>query len=117
MDLAFRKETGNSTWRWRVYYDRYRYDGDWHLDGEDDIERNLDLAVGSSIGSQLTWRRELAGKWGAVTLGSEATVALQALQRNHSVEPEPVKYLDIDTPDRAAGSDFQHQASRAFPPD
>jgi iron complex outermembrane receptor protein len=109
VELGFLKETGKTTWRWRVYYDRYRYDGQWDILLGDVIEKNRELDIGSVAGSQLIWRRELGERWGAVSLGAEATGALRASQRNFDTAPEPVTYLDINEPDRGGAVFVQHE--------
>jgi outer membrane receptor for ferrienterochelin and colicins len=109
-EVGWLKETGSATWRWRVFYDRYRFDGRWNIPQESgEEEQNRDYDFGSSIGAQLTYRRELPSGWGALTAGTEFTGALHSRLRNWDLAPTPTVYLDIDMPDRNLAVFLQHE--------
>jgi len=108
-ELGYLKETGSGTWRWRLYYDRHRFDGWYDCYLDDAIELNRDHDFGDSLSSQLTYRRELARNWGALTVGVEGVFDLHAAENNFDTAPAPAVYVSLDQPDRRGAVFVQHE--------
>ncbi len=69
--------------RWRFYYDRYRYDGDYAYGG-DSPYGNYDGAIGDWIGTQFTYQSRRAG-FGIVTAGAEGNADLRNIQYDYDI--------------------------------
>lgn len=108
VELGYLKETGSGTWRWRLYYDRYQYEGFWDYASDVGIHTERDYSLGTFIGSQVTYRRELTSRLGAISIGVEGVGEIKALQQFYAGEPETVM-LDSDNPDRRAAVFLQHE--------
>jgi outer membrane receptor for ferrienterochelin and colicins len=105
VEAAYTRELASGTLRWRTYYDSYRYQGraDYPLDLGDSssgIEDNRTLFDGKWIGTELTYRFDVAHV-GALTVGGEGKIDLRNLQRDQDVWPASVQYLNVSRPDRS----------------
>ncbi|MEK7406908.1 MAG: TonB-dependent receptor [Acidobacteriota bacterium] len=117
VEAAWSRDVGSSgKLRWRLYYDQYRWRGRTHLELDDGgVEDNRDLGYGDWVGSQVTYRRPVP-RLGTLTVGGEINADVRALQRNFSVAPEPVEYLNINEPDTSYGifAQQERQLSRRW---
>ncbi|MBI1791235.1 MAG: TonB-dependent receptor [Acidobacteria bacterium] len=101
--------------RWRLYYDRYQFHGryDGALEEPLGIEDTRDYALGDWVGSQLTYRREMPRRWGALTVGAETSWDLRALQRTEVISPRVRELLNAEVLERSYGLFAQEEVDLA----
>lgn len=94
--------------RWRIYYDQYRYRAryDYALDGG--VEDYRDLTNGDWVGSQLAYDFAIPHV-GVLTVGGEVNADIRALQQYYEESPEPMGILSVDHPDVSYGVFAQQQ--------
>lgn len=109
-ELTWRKETSYGSWRARIFWDRYRYLGFWQTAGEPGpVGENRDSAFGEQLGAEVTFRRDLPGRLGFLTLGTSYAGDLSARQKNYDLAPVPSVSFDINTPNRGYAIFLQHE--------
>lgn len=92
LEHAFAKESAIQA---RVYYDRYRFDGQYpydYLDSIDPVTLNQDIVRSESMGGEVQASKTFLGKH-RVTVGAEARRDFQLDQKNIDVDP-PLTYID-----------------------
>lgn len=94
--------------RWRIYYDQYRYRAryDYALDGG--IADYRDLTNGDWVGSQLAYDFAIP-RVGVLTLGGEVNADIRALQQYYEQSPQQVSILSVDHLDVSYGIFAQQQ--------
>jgi outer membrane receptor for ferrienterochelin and colicins len=94
--------------RWRIYYDQYRYRAryDYALDGG--IADYRDLTNGDWVGSQLAYDFAIP-RVGVLTVGAEVNADIRALQQYYEESPQQVGILSVDHPDVSYGFFAQQQ--------
>ena len=93
---------------WRISYDWYEYQGQYHLEGSEGHGENRDYARGDWGGSRLTYRFPAA--WlGDLTVGAEFTGDIRAAQKNFDAQPEFHEILALQRPDRSMGVFIQQE--------
>jgi outer membrane receptor protein involved in Fe transport len=106
IESAYQHEIGaHGQLRWRLYYDQYRYTGRYDFAG---LEDDRDGAKGDWLSSQLTYRFALP-RLGTMTVGTEASWDLRALQTYAQVSPLPAELLRIDRKNRSLAAFFQDE--------
>lgn len=111
VDLSYTKSWENDReFRWRVFYDAYRYRGTYRYSLEDAIEDNRERDYGDWIGSQVSYRRRALGP-GSITIGADFKGDLRALQNAYDVQPEPKEFLRVNRRDLASGVFAQQEWS------
>ena len=103
VEAAWSRQVGQSgRLRWRVYYDQYRYHGDYRYAGEDGVGvvENRDGAYADSLGTQISyafpiWRN------GGLTVGMETSTDIRNLQTNFDAAQE---YLHVDRKNTGYGA-------------
>jgi outer membrane receptor for ferrienterochelin and colicins len=105
VEAAYTREIHGNTFRWRTYYDAYRFSArfDYPLDPgslSPGLEDNRQFFLGDWVGTQATYRFELP-HFGTLTTGAEAKFDLQAIQRSRDVSPSPDTFLDINPRDKS----------------
>lgn len=109
LEAAYTRDIdANRKFRWRIYYDRYRYRARYDYALENGIEDRRDLTAGDWVGSQLAYDVAIPHV-GILTVGGEVNADLRSLQRHYAVSPEPVEYLHVDSPDVGYGIFAQQQ--------
>jgi outer membrane receptor protein involved in Fe transport len=102
-ELSYTRDLpGDRTLTWRTSYDEYRYRGIYHYPLDGGIEDTREHDYGDWIGSKLTYRLP-DSPGGHLTLGSEVSIDLRALQNAFDVQPEKAQWLLVDRRDRYAG--------------
>jgi len=100
VDAAYTREFARGTLRWRTYYNQD------HLRGRFDyplssglIEDNRTSSDGDWIGTQLTYRFDLAHV-GTLTAGVEGQIDLRSFQGSKDIAPVPMEFVNINTRDK-----------------
>ena len=83
--------------RWQVSYDRYRYDDRFDSETADGIQDVRNIARGDWIGSQFEYSFSVP-KLGRLTVGTQTTWNIRALQENYAVSPVFVEQLNVNHP-------------------
>jgi outer membrane receptor protein involved in Fe transport len=105
LDAAYTREFARGTLRWRTYYNQDRLHGrfDYPLNSGRDsglvVEDNRTTSDGDWIGSQLTYRFDVA-RIGALTAGAEADIDVRTLQVSRDVSPVPAEFANVDSGDK-----------------
>ena len=94
--------------RWRIYYDRYRYQARYDYADGDSVTDYRDLTAGDWVGSQAAYDFEIPHV-GTLTVGGEVNADMRALQQYYAVSPERVDVLSVDHPDLSYGLFAQQQ--------
>ncbi len=94
--------------RWRVYYDQYRYRARYDYARDGGILGNRDLTNGDWVGSQLAYDFAIPHV-GILTVGGEVNAYIRALQENYDVFPQAISILNVDHPDVSYGAFAQQQ--------
>lgn len=107
--VSYTRDAGDGAQvRWQLGYDQYRYGDRWDYPLEDGgVSDNRTYNWGDWVSSQVIYSRPIP-KLGTLTAGIQGTVEFRTLQINRDVSPEPIEYLNIDTPDRI-GSIYAQQ--------
>jgi len=94
--------------RWRLYYDQYRYRAryDYALRGE--IQDHRDLTDGDWVGSQLAYDFAIP-RVGVLTVGGEVNADIRAIQQHYEESPQRFYFLNADHPDLSYGVFAQQQ--------
>jgi outer membrane receptor for ferrienterochelin and colicins len=100
--------SANCKFRWRIYYDQYRYRAryDYALSGE--VQDHRDLTEGDWVGSQLAYDFSIP-RVGVLTVGGEVNADIRALQQHYEESPQRVYFLNADHPDVSLGVFAQQQ--------
>ena len=93
--------------RWRIYYDKYRYQGRYEYSSNGTPTDQRDGAAGDWLGTQLTYRFRVR-HLGDLTVGAEANWDLRALQIYYQVSPVYENLMHIDRLNRS-GAGFVQQ--------
>jgi len=106
--LYTRNMNSGGTLRWRIYYDRYQYRGEYRypLDGTA-IDVNREFDAGDWAGSQLSYRFDAFR--GFLTAGSELKFDLRALQSAADIAPVYTQNLYLNKLDRFAAGFVQQE--------
>ena len=102
VQAAWTHDIGAGKLAWQAYYDQYRYDDRFYYPSvtppAEDIEDLRSIARGDSIGTQLTWQREVS-RLGEFTAGAQFDVQLRNLQQDYTVHPAVDYFPPISHPD------------------
>ncbi len=110
IDLSYTRQFGQDrVFRWRTYYDAYRYRGIYRRDSEDGVVDNRERDYGDWLGSEVSFQRPCAS--GLVTVGAEGRVDLRTLQNVFEVQPARTLLLNVNKQDRYAGVFLQQEWS------
>jgi iron complex outermembrane receptor protein len=86
VEAAWNRSVGqNGEFRWRTYYDQYRYDGVYDYGSG---FRILDGAIGDWVGSELVYHHDTGGR-GTFTVGGQAGVDLRNVQYDIDATTSP----------------------------
>jgi iron complex outermembrane receptor protein len=109
LELSWRKPIGTAqALKWRIYYDRYRYDGVYNYLRPED-RQNYDGAGGDWAGSQFLYEHETL-RYGTLTLGLETNVDFLNRQYVYDVTGgERVEGFTIRRPNAAGAFFAQHE--------
>ncbi len=88
--------------RWQVYYDNYKYHQRFDYALADAVEDSRETALNDWVGTDLTYSFG-AGRFGSLTVGSQALYELRNLQQEFVVSPVFQDGLTINQPDRSIG--------------
>jgi len=105
VEAAYTREFARGTLRWRTYYNQDHLGGrfDFPLTSTSNsglvVEDNRTFSYGDWIGTQLTYRFDLA-RLGTLTAGAETEMDLRGFQGSKDVSPAPVEFVNIDIRDK-----------------
>ncbi|MGA2214278.1 MAG: TonB-dependent receptor [Bryobacteraceae bacterium] len=86
--------------RWQVYYDNYTYHQRFDYALADAVEDSRETALNDWVGTDLTYSFG-AGRFGSLTVGSQALYELRNLQHEFVVAPVFENGLTVNRPDRS----------------
>ncbi|QOY91518.1 TonB-dependent receptor plug domain-containing protein [Paludibaculum fermentans] len=110
-EAAYVHDVGsNGSVRWRVYYDRYGFDGRYDNADGSAIVDSRDVARGDWMGSRLSYRFNESST-SALTVGGEVQWDLRSLQENFDILPAPWLRLRANVLDRSYGVFVQQEWS------
>ena len=113
VDLQYTRDTDTrGSIRWRLYYDQYRYHGDYRYpmtdqNGDSGIDVNHEFDAGDWVGTQLTDRFSFLR--GYLTAGSEIKFDLRALQSTADIQPVYRQNLYVNKLDKFAAGFLQQE--------
>jgi iron complex outermembrane receptor protein len=99
VEALYSRKMLKGEFRWRTYYDAYRYLGRFDLALGDAVEDNRAQYLGDWVGTQFTYR--VPTFVGDVTASAETNIDIRNRQMSFDVSPVPVMYLNTDNPDRS----------------
>jgi outer membrane receptor for ferrienterochelin and colicins len=118
LEAAYSRDlVGDRKFRWRLYYDQYRYRARYdYADSSagygaaqlSSVLDQRDLTDGDWLGSQVAYDLPVP-RIGTLTLGGELNADIRALQRYDQVSPTAIGFLNIDRPDVSYGIFAQQQ--------
>lgn len=109
VEAALTKSIGDGAEiRWRVSYDQFRYYGRYDYTAEEVTSDDRDYALGDWLGTQFAYRRPF-GRFGNLTIGTQANVDLRNVQIGEYVQPEFERYLEIRQPNQSYGVFGQYE--------
>ncbi len=94
--------------RWRIYYDQYRYRARYDYAQDEGIADYRDLTNGDWVGSQLAYDFAIP-RVGVLTVGGEVNADIRALQEYYEESPQQIGILSVDHPDASYGVFAQQQ--------
>ena len=95
---------------WRLTYDRYQFRARYDRSEGGMLTDTRDLAAGNWAGTQLTYSLPRA-RYGALTLGLEASGELNAVQRTEEISPASLLLFDDNSPRRSVAVFAQDELS------
>jgi len=109
VEAALMKSIGDSAEiRWRLSYDQFRYYGRYDYTWEGVTSDDRDYALGDWLGTQFAYRRTF-GRFGNLTVGSQANLDLRNVQISERVSPEFNRYRDTRQPNQSYGVFGQYE--------
>jgi outer membrane receptor for ferrienterochelin and colicins len=109
VEASYQRDIGtDGQFRWRVYYDDYRFEGRFDFPSEIGTLDARNVAKGDWMGTELTYRFRVP-LLGFLTVGSQASWDLRALLESYYVAPVYESGPVLDRLDRSVGLFFQDE--------
>jgi outer membrane receptor for ferrienterochelin and colicins len=109
LESSYQRDVGTEgKLRWRVYYDRYRFQGRYDFASDIGILDARNVSQGDWIGTELTYRFRVP-LIGFLTVGSQADWDLRSRLEAYYVSPVYLSSAPVNHPDRTLAVFFQDE--------